>query len=122
ADLQLVVVVLDPPGEVVDRADAPSAAPLVGLRPQVEHPARADALEGEALPAVLFVERGETEDAGEEARRGLGVALPEPRRVQASYLMLRRHRTAGRGRELAPWPVGRFDQGDAHAVRIDERQ
>ena len=118
ADRVLMRVIVDPPREMVDAADAPRAARTD------RHLAEVDDARGVGKavtgPAVLFAETREAERAGEKRGGGVDVPLPQLRAVEPANLPLRRNRAAVPRRERPP-PCA-LDERDLHPVRIDEWQ
>ena len=117
---QLMRVIVHAPGKMVHRAHAPAAAPLIGRLADVDEACRV----GKPVPrpSVLVAQALEAERAGQEAARGDGAALPEPRAVQAANLPLRRHGAAVPRRERPRRSRGALDERQAKPVHVDDRQ
>ena len=117
---QLMRVIVHAPGQMVHRAHAPAAAPLVGRLADV-HEAGGVA-EPVPRPSVFVAQALEAERAGEEAARRDGAALPQPRAVEAANLPFRRHGAAIPRRERPRRSRGAFDERQAKPVRVDDRK
>ena len=116
-------VVGDAPRQVMDAADAPRAAARLGRHfPDVDILAGAASAHGEAVPVALGADVAEAEDVGQERRREREAVLPQPRALEAAHLALDGDRAVVPRRERPRQRVGRFDQRDAQAVRVDQRQ
>ena len=117
---ELLLLVVDPPGEMVHAADAPGAT--LGARRLAEIDDARGVREAVARPPVLAAQALEAEDVGQERLRDPGAPFPELRAIEPADLM------PGRNRAAVPWreralPSGRaFDEREAEAVRIDQRQ
>ena len=117
---ELMRLVVHAPGEMVDAADAPGAAPRIRGVADVDD-ARG-VVEPVARPAVLLGDLLEAQHRGQESGRRRQIALPELRAVEAAHLMLGSHGAVVPGRERPAGRSGRLDERDAQPVRIDERQ
>src|SRR5690349_16694801 len=99
-------------------------APFTARR--ARHLAHFDVLTGgstadaETVPAALFAEVREAEDAREKCRRRLELSFPHPYGVQPSDLSIVRHRRPVPRREVRA--LCRLDERELLAMRIDERQ
>src|SRR5262245_39199669 len=92
ANLMLMLVVVNPPGEMVDAADAPDAPRTDRHFANIDH-ARG-LREAVARPAILLAQQHESERAGQKRHGCRDVALPDLRAVKAADLPFRGNRAA----------------------------
>src|SRR3954462_13994019 len=85
--LELLFVIGDAEGHVVDGAGAPLPAPLPRQLADLQPLARASSVNAEAMPAGLLASGLEAEGFPQEARGHGQLPLPEPHRVEAADLV-----------------------------------
>src|SRR5690606_12098371 len=118
AHFELVLLVVDPPGQVVNGADAPGAPPLAGSLGEVDPGPGAAVADRPALPAPLGTEPAESEGGREKVRGRRELALAQARPVEAADLMPRLDRAPLPGGERPCEGRRTLDQGQRQAVWV----
>src|SRR5688572_8217299 len=93
----LMLLVIDAPGEMVHRADAPGTAAAVRRGANIDH--TRSVAEAVPCPPVLTADRFESEDVGQKRCRRRRFPFPHLRAVESTHLQFTRNRTAIPGRE-----------------------